>query len=150
MKATNIKQVPKAVQFFVPVKPDDEFYTSFEDFRGDFEENVVYRKLFFDSKTQEFDLNYTEIKPFLFFVGMRGSGKTTELYKYQKKLDNPNDFFTVFCSLDEELDMNDLEYMDIIIFQLEKLIERLKDEKIKVKDDILKSMNKWFEERVMR
>ncbi|MDZ7876204.1 MAG: hypothetical protein U5L45_00960 [Saprospiraceae bacterium] len=47
---------------------------------------------------------------------MRGSGKTSELEKIAQKLHNKDCFFCVTCNLDEGHDKNDLEYMDILIF----------------------------------
>ena len=148
-EAKTLKDIPSAIQFNIPVRPEHVYFTDFSGFRGRFEENVLYRLLNFDVKTQTFDYErYSNLKRFIFFVGMRGSGKTTELFKYRSKLENPAGFYTVYCSIDEELDVNDLEYMDIIIFQLEKLIERVKDDKIGIEKTIISSMNNWFEERV--
>jgi len=57
-------------------------------------------------------------KTLLFLAGMRGSGKTSELAKIANKLNHPQGFFCVICNLDEGLDLKDMEYMDIVIFQL--------------------------------
>ena len=53
---------------------------------------------------------------------MRGSGKTSELAKYAQKLENKDGFFCVTCNIDVDLDINDLEYMDILILQMQNLI----------------------------
>ena len=87
-------------------------------------------------------------KTLLFLAGMRGSGKTSELAKYAKLLDSPDCFFVVTCNVDEELDMDNVEYMDILIFQMEKLLERSAKAGLNLNQSILDSMQKWFEERV--
>ena len=87
-------------------------------------------------------------KTLLFLAGMRGSGKTSELAKYAKLLDSPDCFFVVTCNVDEELDMDNVEYMDILIFQMEKLLERSAKAGLNLNQSILDSMQKWFDERV--
>ncbi len=87
-------------------------------------------------------------KTLLFLAGMRGSGKTSELAKYAKLLHSPRCFFVVTCDIDTELDMDNIQYMDILIFQLEKLLKQASDIGLSIDDDILESMQKWFQERV--
>lgn len=51
-------------------------------------------------------------------TGHRGSGKSTELHRLQHRLENPSSgqprFFTVFCTLDEDVDRNDLDFPDLL------------------------------------
>ncbi len=79
---------------------------------------------------------------------MRGSGKTSELRKYAQKLHHPDCFFCVTCNIDDELDLNNLEYMDILIFQLEKLSEALRENEVHINSDTMKNLEKWFSETV--
>ena len=44
--------------------------------------------------------------------------------------------------------MDNIQYMDIIIFQLEQLLKKAETVNLKISDDILTSMHKWFENRV--
>jgi hypothetical protein len=78
---------------------------------------------------------------------MRGSGKTSELAKYSKLLDTPRCFFCVTCNIDTDLDLNELEYMDILILQLEQLSIRLSKFGFSVDEGILRRMQDWFAER---
>ena len=80
---------------------------------------------------------------------MRGSGKTSELAKIAQKLHHPQGFFCITCNLDEGLDLNDMEYMDIVIFQLERLFEELQKVDLQIDLPIIESLQKWFSERVM-
>lgn len=151
-KAIRLAEIDAAVNKFMPVTPDHPFYVDFKDLRGDFQERKVMKILnvsmnkegqyFFDHQTNPYN------KTMLFLAGMRGSGKTSELAKYAKLLHSPECFFVVTCNVDEELDMDNVQYMDILIFQLEKLIKMASDYKLKLDKGILDSMQKWFEERV--
>ncbi len=148
-KATKLEEVDNAVRFDVPIGADHPFYTDFSDVRGDFEDRMIYKTLNVHPKTFVFNEKVNQgNRTILFLAGMRGSGKTSELAKIAKKLHNKNCFFCVTCNLDDGLDLNDLEYMDVLIFQLERLSEELKQAKIELKDDMIGSLQKWFAERV--
>lgn len=148
-KATSLLEVDNAVRLDVPITSEHEFFTDFSDVRGDFEDRMIYKTMNVHPKTFIFNRQVNQgNKVTLFLAGMRGSGKTSELTRIAKNLNNENCFFCVTCNLDDGLDMNDIEYMDILIFQLERLFEELRDRKVKVDQSILESLQKWFTERV--
>ena len=151
-KALRLDEIDAALDKFQPVTPDHEFYVNFENVRGDFQEIEVMRILNAERKNGHYVYNAQanrNNKTFLFLAGMRGSGKTSELARYAQILNSSECFFVVTCNIDEELDMDNVQYMDILIFQLEKLLRRAADVKLKLDDDILESMRKWFQDRVM-
>lgn len=150
-KAFSLDKIDQAVLFNEPIGPDHPFYTDFSRVRGDFEERIIYRIL--NVKVTKGIYTYDYIgnrgnKTLFFLGGMRGSGKTSELAKYVKNMNHPDCFFCVTCNIDEELDMNDIEYMDILIFQLEKLTQLLQMHDIKVNKGTVASLQRWFERRV--
>ncbi len=148
-KAHKLEEVDAAVRFTVPIGPDHEFFTNFSDVRGDFEDRMIYKYLNVNPKT--FVYNYESNKgnkTLLFLAGMRGSGKTSELAKITKKLHHSEAFFCVTCNIDDGLDLNDMEYMDIVIFQLERLFEELEKANVNIDASIIGSLQKWFSERV--
>ena len=149
-KASHLREIDQAVKFNEPIGPDHPFYTDFSTVRGDFREKVVYRILNVDTQGGGFafdpDLNGFEKKLF-FLGGMRGSGKTSELAKYAKNLHRPACFFVITCNIEEALDMNDVEYMDVLIFQLEQLTQKLDEENVPVSSTILDRMQAWFQQR---
>lgn len=150
-KAYRLIEIDQALRLNEPVKPSHQFYTNFEGLRGDFEEKIVYKSL--NVSTQGGKYVYSpEInkgnKSLVFLGGMRGTGKTSELMGYARNLDNKDCFFVIFCQLDVDLNTNDMEYMDILILQMEKLTKRLKEENIKVNEASLKALKKWFDEQV--
>ncbi len=148
-KAKSLDEIVNVVRFEMPISPDHEFYTDFSDVRGDFEDRMVYQSLNVNPKNFVFNREANQSnKVLLFLAGMRGSGKTSELAKIASKLNNKDCFFCVTCNLDEGLDLNDMEYMDILIFQIERLFEELKERKIKIDDDIIEDLQEWFSQRV--
>lgn len=148
-KALTLAEVDNAVRFDVPIWPDHEFYTDFSDVRGDFEDRMIYKTLNVHPKTFIYNREVNRAnKALLFLAGMRGSGKTSELAKITQKLHNKDCFFCVTCNLDEGLDLNDMEYMDILIFQLERLFQELEAIHLEIDKDILASLLEWFSERV--
>ena len=148
-KATSLLEIDNAVRLDVPITPDHSFYTDFSDVRGDFEDRMIYKSLNVDPKTFNFHRQVnTSNKVLLFLAGMRGSGKTSELSKISQKLHKKDCFFCVTCNLDTGLDTNDMEYMDVLVFQIERLLEDINKQKLTVDQDILSSLYEWFGERV--
>ena len=145
-----LEEIDQAVRFNEPIGPDHIFYTDFSDIRGDFKEIIFYKNLNVKVTNGKFSFNKelnSRNKALLFLGGMRGTGKTSELARYAKNFNSPDCFLCITCNIDEELDMNDVEYMDILIFQLEKLTKRLEEINISVNASILEKMQKWFSER---
>lgn len=145
-----LDEIDQAVRFNEPIGVEHPFFTDFSNFRGEFEERLVYKNLNVKRKNDTFTFDArtnSANKSILFLGGMRGSGKTSELAKYATNLHRPDCFFCITCNLDEELDMNELEYMDILILQLQKLTEKLNDTDLSVDTGIIHKMEKWFDER---
>lgn len=150
-KAHRLEEIDAAVDKFSPITPDHPFYVDFKDLRGDFQERQVMRIL----NARKVDGLYrydAEVNigntTLLFLAGMRGSGKTSELAKYAKLLDSQQCFWVITCNIDDELDMDNVQYMDILIFQLEKLLQRADKEELKLDNSIINSLSAWFQERV--
>jgi hypothetical protein len=149
-KAFKLDDIDAAVDRFEPVTPDHLFYVNFENLRGDFQEQDVVRTLNVSTKAGKYVFDHQSNrlnKTLLFLAGMQGSGKTSELAKYAEKLDTPECFFVVTCSL-TELDLGNMQYMDILVFQVEKLLQKAFDFELTIDDSILDSLNVWFQERV--
>lgn len=142
-------EVDNAVRLDVPITPEHPFYTDFSDVRGDFEDRMIYKTLNVDTRNYSYNRQINAgNKVLLFLAGMRGSGKTTELAKITQKLHKGDCFFCVTCNLDTGLDTNDMEYMDVLIFQMERLIEEINEAGLDVDDGILTSLYEWFGERI--
>jgi hypothetical protein len=149
-KATKLSEVDNAVRFDLPIPANHPFYTDFAEVRGDFEDRMIYKALNVSPKNFVFDAKANQgNKALIFLAGMRGSGKTSELAKITARLHRPEAFFCITCNLDTGLDVNNMEYMDILVFQLERLFEELKMRGgITLETPIIKSLQDWFGERV--
>jgi hypothetical protein len=148
-KATEFNQIDNAVRYDVPVDAEHEFYTDFSDVRGEFEDKVIYNSFNVNLKDFSFDAGLNrDNKVLLFLAGMRGSGKTSELAKIAGKLHRPECFFCITCDLDKGLDLNNIEYMDILIFQIERLFEEMQDHEINLDAEIIDHIQRWFAQRV--
>lgn len=147
-QALILDDIDSVVNRFQAVTPDSPFYVNFENLRGNFQEKETLRALNVKVSKQEYVFtnakNYDN-KTLLFLAGMRGSGKTSELSRYAKNLNKPGCFFVITCNIDQGLDMDKVEYMDILIFQLEKLLERTAEINLSIDDSILKTMLSWFQ-----
>lgn len=151
-KAFRLEEIDAAVNKFQPVTPDHPFYVNFDNVRGDFQEQELMSMLNVSRHDGSYKFDYQANRSnqtIVFLAGMRGSGKTSELAKYAQRLHSPACFFVVTCNVDEQLDMDNIQYMDIVIFQLEQLLEKARQEGVALSDDILSSMKRWFDERVV-
>lgn len=149
-KATSLEEIDQAVRFNDPISPEHEFYTEFSDLRGDFEEKLIYKNLNVRLRNGRYHFDArlnSKNKALLFLGGMRGTGKTTELAKYAEKLGHPEGFLCITCNIDKGLNISNLEYMDILIFQLERLTDVLAQHKLKVDKGIISRMEEWFHSR---
>lgn len=148
-KATTLSEFDNAVDFNIVVSPDHEFFTDFSDVRGDFEDRMIYKSFKVNPKTFEYGQSPgTATKTILFLAGMRGSGKTSELARISKNMHHKDCFFCVTCNLDEGLSTDNMEYMDILIFQMERLFEELKNINLDIDKGTIASLQSWFSERV--
>jgi energy-coupling factor transporter ATP-binding protein EcfA2 len=79
----------------------------------------------------------------ILFVGHRGCGKSTELNHLQKDIQDT--FLVINFSVFEELDPSSLNYMEIFIVAMEKLIGVVKDyPRIKIKDEYLETVKDFI------
>jgi hypothetical protein len=150
-KATSLDKIDLVVKLNQPITPEHPFYVHFENLRGNFQEQDILKILNVKSANNRYTFDYQthqDSKELLFLAGMRGSGKTSELAKFAQMLHSPECFFVVTCNIDEDLDMDNVQYMDIVIFQLEKLIEQAEKIHLDLDESIVESMYEWFGTRV--
>lgn len=82
------------------------------------------------------------------FMGHRGSGKSTELYRMEKMLDD--DFKIINFSIREEIDTTDLEYSDLIFVILERLYEAAKKDEIEIDKNILDNLDQYWNSETIK
>ena len=147
-KAEKIREIAQATVFNEAVGPDHPFFIDFSGHRGDFDDLSVYRSLnvYNDEKGDyAFDANLNSLEKVLLFLGgMRGSGKSSELAKYAKVLNTTKCFFVVVCNVDKQLNINNLDYIDVVLLQLENLLIKLKEEGIHPEGTQMIPLESWF------
>ncbi|WP_156427922.1 hypothetical protein [Thiohalocapsa sp. ML1] len=114
---TDLPAITRLYQLCEPLEslhPGDPRWVDFDPVRGD--ENVValYARSLRRAAADRPD--------FKLFTGHRGVGKTSELFRLQNILEAPGDgqpgFVVVYCDVGDRLDVNDLDFPDLLVFVL--------------------------------
>ncbi len=80
----------------------------------------------------------------LIFSGHIGSGKTIELKRLHHELNKPSQYFSVFISIEEELEISRFEPEDFYVLLITKLITQLQEKGISRNTESLKELAKMF------
>lgn len=80
----------------------------------------------------------------ILFTGHRGCGKSTELHRIEKHWQK--EYLTIFLNVEEETDINDVEYIDLYITVIRQVETALRKLKINFDRELLKSFENWFRE----
>jgi hypothetical protein len=128
-----LSRISRAINPSEPVKPDDPTYVSCREERGD--ADVI------DDLSVE--ILRGEDRTCQLYSGHRGAGKSTELLRLQKYLEEEGCFVVYFAAVgeNEDVDPEDAEYTDILIACTRHLLEQLK-----VADP--RPVLSWFQERL--
>lgn len=116
--------------------------------RGSYQLQRLYRRLGVEASDGP-ALKSPREKGYFLFCGHRGCGKSTELRRIRNELDHPDLYYVVFADAAQELDVNNLRYQDILFHIAGKLMERLEENRIGIDRVHLRSLEKWFSERVV-
>ncbi|MCD4846470.1 MAG: hypothetical protein K8R25_18505 [Methanosarcinales archaeon] len=76
------------------------------------------------------------------FTGHRGSGKSTELIRLANELSSQ--YFTVYFTIEETLDLADLDYKDVLLSLGSELYKAAKARKLKLPSSLLSDLVGWF------
>jgi hypothetical protein len=118
-----------------PLPPGDPRYVDCTPVRG--KEDVV---------TQMFNaITWSDVHVAQLFTGHRGSGKSTELLRLQARLEEAN-YVVFYFEADDDLDLNDLEYTDLLLSIARRVTSDLKTQDIDLPEDLLQSVANWFSE----
>ncbi|MCP4156415.1 MAG: AAA family ATPase [bacterium] len=136
------------LKFNEALKQGDKRYIDLNKARG---ENVYNRLL----KPLGFDNNFNpklideDDSHYILFCGHRGCGKSTELNRVAKKLHCPDGYFVIQCNILEDLDINNIEYVDILFLVARKLAEQLNEAGISVDKKHIADLQDFFQERII-
>lgn len=147
-KANSFYEILNSVEFNNPIDDKDEFFTDFSGLRKGFSENKIFKMLNINPSTK--DCNELKTIQRIFLSGHRGTGKTTELLRLKNEINSTGCYLVVFCDLSkEELDMNNIDFVDIVIYMLEQLVSELKSKNIEIKTSDIESFYEWYKQRVV-
>jgi len=78
------------------------------------------------------------------FTGHRGCGKSTELRRIERHWQK--DYLTIFLNVEDETDINDVEYIDIYLTVIRQVETALRKLKVNLNGELIKSFENWFRE----
>lgn len=121
-----ITRLYQACEPLESLHPVDPRWVDFDEVRGD--ENVV----------QIYARSLRRAPPdrpdFKLFTGHRGVGKTSELFRLKDLLEQPQGsdkgFLVVLCDVSDRLDVNDLDWPDLLVFVAAQLQRQLADKEL--------------------
>ncbi len=119
-------------------KDFDNFFVETDKARGD--KAAKYLENYFKA-------NRDEDPQKVLFMGHRGSGKSTELYRLSTYLGDA--FRVINFSIRDEIDITDMQYLDLIFVILNRLYEEVRDE-VDIHESVLKNLSSyWHDEKFM-
>ena len=118
-----IKKIYNSFDPFRPLEPGDPAYVDCQAVRGDDNiERGLGREILFAEST---DLQ--EAKTCQLYAGHRGAGKSTELLRLKKYLEDRDCFVVYFSADKEDIDSEDAQYTDILLACTRHLLEHLRE-----------------------
>ena len=116
-----ITRLYQACEPLESLHPDDPRWVDFDAVRG--EDNVV------DSFARDIRRARADGANVKLFSGHRGVGKTSELFRLKALLEKGGDgrpgFVVVYCDVSDKLDVNDLDFPDLLVFVAAQLQQEL-------------------------
>ncbi|WP_442937280.1 hypothetical protein [Nostoc sp.] len=112
-----LKKIYNAFDPFRPLPAGDPAYVDCQEVRGDNDILVEVGReiLLSDRKTCQL------------YAGHRGAGKSTELLRLQKYLNEQGCFVVYFAADEQDIEPEDAQYTDILLGCTRRLLEALKD-----------------------
>ncbi|MCX7206038.1 MAG: ATP-binding protein [Proteobacteria bacterium] len=140
---THRLQVLQKIDFEEGLTADDPRYVETQTARGS--EKTFIRlasKLGWDPASSQFF--FPPMQKHILFFGHVGSGKSTELRHYAKKLHDSNKFLVIDVDVNSKLDRNNLEFPDTLMAMAEMLLTGLQQAAIPFNDQALQPLRDWF------
>ncbi len=137
-RAANLQNVVRVTKL-EPLKGEDfdKFFVETDAARG---QNAAL------SMSDYFLANIDEPKKVL-FMGHRGSGKSTELYRFGKYIEH--EFKVINFSIKEDADIRDLEYADMIFVILRRLYNEAIKDQIPVNEHVLDNLDHYWKNETL-
>lgn len=81
------------------------------------------------------------------FTGHRGCGKSTELFRLRKRLEDAG-YAVIYFEADEIIDVEDITYSDVLVALAQQVYHGLRELGVHLSDDLLNDVFAWFAEVV--
>ena len=143
---SNIWQVNQRLQFDEPLASTDARWVDTAEARGAFSFHPLFRSLGVDPR--DWRLRGAPRRAYVLFCGHRGCGKSTELRRMHRRLDQPGLFFAILLDATKSLDPNNLQYQDVLLALAKELLSELAEQGIEIDDVYLSRLKSWFDERI--
>lgn len=130
-RAMSIAETYNAVDPEQSLQPGDPRYVDFSDWRGDEHAvNMIAQCIVWAEQAKP----VRHVKQLV--AGHRGCGKTTELLLLKDRLEKEG-YFVVYFDSEFEVDMNDVDYADILLATMHQLESQVRDSSLGLKlDDV--------------
>lgn len=139
---TNILEVLQKIEYEEALPAGDPRYVDTEAARGSEKTfSRLARKFGWDPVSNAF---FAPIEKHVLFFGHIGSGKTTELRRYAKLLNDSKRFYAVEVDVLTKLDRNNLQYTEVLMAMAESLLERMIGDGHAMNDGDLQPIRNWF------
>lgn len=139
---TQILEVLQKIEYEDALVDGDSRYVETELARGSAKTfSTLAKKFGWSPSTNQF---FAPNDKHVVFFGHIGSGKTTELRRYARKLNDSRRFYVVEVDVLAKLDRNNLQYTEALMAMAETLLERLSNDGYTLGDDALQPLRSWF------
>jgi hypothetical protein len=130
-----------------PIGPANNLADAYNAVLSDLEDRSLFEAYYVnrpDSPINEIktriELSRTPIK--ILFAGQSKSGKTTELFRLIKELEN--EYFMVYYSVFRDMEPADIKYQDLLILATFKLAQEAIDKKVRIDGDLTRLLSDWL------
>jgi hypothetical protein len=116
---------------FEPNLFKDNLYVNLDEVRGvDFVQDIRFTLNIDQASDCLYDVTDDYVK--IIFSGHRGCGKTTELKRLHHNLNHPKRYFSIFLSIEEEMEYGSFQPEDFFVWIILKLVDAIHIEEIDV------------------
>ncbi|MBF0460203.1 MAG: hypothetical protein HQL87_02290 [Magnetococcales bacterium] len=129
------------------LEPDDPLYVDTAHARGEFSFHDLYQELGVDPNTSR--VVKVPNRRYLLFTGHIGCGKSTEMRRLQSTLHNPDGYHVILLDARNELDPQNLQYVDLLLTCAQRLCSALQEKQLIVDAVYLDRLHVWFTQHVI-
>ncbi len=139
-RATDIDAAYRACNPKQPLAAEDDRYVDLAESRG--------TKQLALSVARQIRRSDQEAPVKLLFTGHRGSGKTTELLRLQRVLEEEQ-FLTIYMDAEELLALDSLSYLDVLVTLAQQVQAGLHERGLMLSEELLGNIADWFVEHII-